>query len=474
MVENYDVIIIGAGISGLVCGCYLAREGLKVLIVEKNANPGGYCSSFKRQGFFFDACAHSLGSLREKGNIYKVLTELNINEELKIDRYDPCDTIITPDGKIYFWSDVNKTIQGLQDRFPQEAKNIKLFFQYIIECEGLALSSLRDITFDVVIDKYFVNKHLKEIISLLVLGNIGLPASKVLALTAVMVYKEFILDGGYYLREGMQKFPDTLAKKFKNLGGELLLRKLVKEINLDINGSIKGVTVDSLGFVQAKYIVSNVDPMQTFLRLIVDDKVNKYFSEKLSNMEASLSTFILYLGLKDDYMSLPEVYANIWYLPYYDIEKIYSYILRGMLDNLDYFLLRILPNRKSIQMFINAPFMNAQYWQENKNKWLDAFIKKGERVIPDLSNNIVFKDAASPYTLCKWTLNYKGAAYGWMSTPSQFAVSGLSQITTINRLYLTGHWASLVQGIPGVAYLGRDTAKIILKKEKKWPTKGLL
>ena len=47
----YDVIVIGAGISGLVCGCYLAKAGLRVLIVEQHNKPGGYCTSFKRKGF---------------------------------------------------------------------------------------------------------------------------------------------------------------------------------------------------------------------------------------------------------------------------------------------------------------------------------------------------------------------------------------------------------------------------------------
>lgn len=95
------------------------------------------------------------------------------------------------------------------------------------------------------------------------------------------------------------------------------------------------------------------------------------------------------------------------------------------------------------------------------------FIKKIESVTPGISRHIVFKDAATPNTLYKWTLNYKGAAYGWEGTPAQFAIPGLSQGTEIRNLYLTGHWATLVQGISGVARLGRDTARIIINKEKK-------
>ena len=77
---DYDVIIIGAGISGLVCGCYLAKAGLKTLIVEKNSKVGGYCTSFERKGYYFDPCAHYLSSLRRDGLLRRILKELEIDE----------------------------------------------------------------------------------------------------------------------------------------------------------------------------------------------------------------------------------------------------------------------------------------------------------------------------------------------------------------------------------------------------------
>lgn len=66
--DMYDAIIIGAGISGLVCGCYIAKAGMKVLIAEQHYKPWGYCTSFKRQGFTFDvAPPHSFESYRGVG-----------------------------------------------------------------------------------------------------------------------------------------------------------------------------------------------------------------------------------------------------------------------------------------------------------------------------------------------------------------------------------------------------------------------
>ncbi len=51
--DIYDAVIIGAGVSGLVCGCYLAKTGMKVLIAEQHFKPRGYCTSFNRKGFAF-------------------------------------------------------------------------------------------------------------------------------------------------------------------------------------------------------------------------------------------------------------------------------------------------------------------------------------------------------------------------------------------------------------------------------------
>src|SRR5471030_584076 len=41
MAERYDAIIIGGGHNGLTCGAYLARAGLKTLVLERRHMIGG-------------------------------------------------------------------------------------------------------------------------------------------------------------------------------------------------------------------------------------------------------------------------------------------------------------------------------------------------------------------------------------------------------------------------------------------------
>jgi len=462
---DYDAVIIGAGISGLVCGCYLAKAGLKTLIVEKNAKPGGYCTSFTRNGFKFDACTHSLGSLRENGIIANILKELELENRIKITRYNPQDVIISPDYKISFWNDLNKTVQELKDNFPKENKKIEDFFIYLNNTKGILSTQLRSKTLKDLLDDQFNSDRLKSILSILVLGNLGLPPSLISAFTAVKFYKEFIIDGGYYPDGGMQIFSDILAKKFKELGGTLSLSSLATKIKIE-NDKTEGIIIWENDFVSSKYIISNCDAVQTFFNLIGEKTSGKEIINKINRLSPSLSMFILYLGVEKKLNNLPKEGSNIWSLSHYDTENMYSLAKSNVSIGSAWFMIRAMPNENSLEAFTNAPFMDKKYWDKYKNELSDVFIKKLNAIIPTLSKHIILKDAATPNTLYKYTLNFKGSAYGWESMPSQFAISGLSQITPIKNLYLTGHWTTLAQGIPGVVYLGRDTAQIITRREK--------
>ena len=59
--EDYDVIIIGSGISGLTCACILGKLGKKVLVLEQHDRPGGCLHTFNEGGFKFSSGNHYLG-----------------------------------------------------------------------------------------------------------------------------------------------------------------------------------------------------------------------------------------------------------------------------------------------------------------------------------------------------------------------------------------------------------------------------
>jgi len=63
---SYDVVVIGAGIGGLISANLLAMNGLKVLLAEQHYVVGGYCSTFTREQYTFDAASHFYPLLGDK------------------------------------------------------------------------------------------------------------------------------------------------------------------------------------------------------------------------------------------------------------------------------------------------------------------------------------------------------------------------------------------------------------------------
>jgi phytoene dehydrogenase-like protein len=49
----WDTIIVGSGIGGLTAAAYLAKAGLRVLVLDRNPHPGGTAYVYHRKGFTF-------------------------------------------------------------------------------------------------------------------------------------------------------------------------------------------------------------------------------------------------------------------------------------------------------------------------------------------------------------------------------------------------------------------------------------
>lgn len=87
--NDYDVIVIGSGISGLLSALALSKNGKKVLILEKNDYIGGVCRSYNVNGYFVDTGVHAITRL-ENGPLRKLMN-----------KYFDAIPKFTPFGKYY-------------------------------------------------------------------------------------------------------------------------------------------------------------------------------------------------------------------------------------------------------------------------------------------------------------------------------------------------------------------------------------
>lgn len=126
------IIIIGAGIAGLSAGCYLQMNDYDSEIFELHNTPGGLCTAWKRNGYTFDGCIHSIGGLNPKFKLYHYWNELIEMKELKLFYYDALGTVEDENGKIAtIFTDPDKLEKELKSIVPEDTKFIHSFIKAV-------------------------------------------------------------------------------------------------------------------------------------------------------------------------------------------------------------------------------------------------------------------------------------------------------------------------------------------------------
>src|SRR5512135_2247365 len=97
---EYDAVIIGAGVAGLVAGNYLLDSGKRVLIVEQIKYPGGCACTFGKQGYKFDGAVHWISQAGEGGIVKSILREFGLDGEVSFERLPAPPRIWFHDRKI--------------------------------------------------------------------------------------------------------------------------------------------------------------------------------------------------------------------------------------------------------------------------------------------------------------------------------------------------------------------------------------
>jgi phytoene dehydrogenase-like protein len=78
MFMDYDAIIVGGGLAGLISAAYLSKAGHSILLCEKEHICGGLVNSFERDGFVFDG---GVRALENSGVVFPMLRHLGLDIE---------------------------------------------------------------------------------------------------------------------------------------------------------------------------------------------------------------------------------------------------------------------------------------------------------------------------------------------------------------------------------------------------------
>ena len=126
----YDCIVVGAGHNGLICACYLAKAGQKVLVLERRPIVGGaVCTEEIIPGYRFDvgSSAHIMFKSTP------IMEELALaNHGLEYIELDPWAYYPIPGtgNGISFYRSVERTCQSIAKVSERDAEAYRLFIQH--------------------------------------------------------------------------------------------------------------------------------------------------------------------------------------------------------------------------------------------------------------------------------------------------------------------------------------------------------
>ncbi len=492
----YDVIIIGSGLGGLISGNILQKKGNNVLIIEKNDYPGGYYTSFKRNGFNFDVSLHWTGGCEEGGIVYNILRKFKSENCVEFIKLNELYHWIDQQNYIDFYASTSlpEYIETLVEIFPKEEADIKSYFDlYCNIFDPTVIKRLSKKKISEIINPHFSNPIIKNVI-LAPLGFFGWPPDDLSAVFSIAFSTFHFSQGAYYIKGSAGAFSKALADIFIKNGGIL---KYGTEVNkLIFEGKlISGVITKDTEKIKKNYyshvVIANSNPTLLINNLSSIGDLPSMYAEKIKKREPSLSAINLYLGLKIDLKDYGIKDYMIW-TPLYrdrnsddlkeDLYKAdYSGIPIGSITIYSNIDPTCCPEGKSLISVLSyatpEPFQKI-YDPENrnnekytllKNKIAEQLIETISKIlkIPDLKSHISVMDLATPITFGQYSNNPRGSIMGWQMSVEQFT-NPLSQKTPIENLFLCGQWTTGAGGLPSVARSAEAASKLAMKylKEK--------
>lgn len=498
MSEKYDCIIIGAGIGGLTAASILARNGKRVLVLEKNPKVGGYAVNFRRGQFEFDASLHMINGCNKDQSTYNILKKCGIIDKIKILAHPYISRTIFPDYDFRVpQANMVEYINILTQYFPEEREGIGRFFEEMrkVFVEGKqciyskiplsieifyfpfkypSLFKYSFITFRAALNRFLKDERLKTLIAQFWMFT-GTHPNKLCAFYYLYPDYDYLNNGANYIKGGSQVLSQALFEAISEKGGKVILNTEVEKILVD-NRTAKGASTKK-GDYFADVVISGMDAHKTFFSLIGKNYFKRRFAKKLESMETATSFFVVYLGLNVDLKTKGFSDYEIFYNPDYDLEKQFNASVNNNMEETSLMLTihsnideDAVPRGKS-SMSIST-LSGYDYWSgfnkddynKTKNRLADILIKRAEKVIPNLSAYIEESEVATPLTMERCTGNYKGSVLGFSQTVFQSGIWRLPQKTPIRNLYLANAWTWLGGGISCTMYSGEGLAEAILKR----------
>jgi phytoene dehydrogenase-like protein len=436
--SHYDVVIIGAGMSGLAAGIRLAHFGRRVCIFERHYAPGGLNSFYNLAGRNYDVGLHAMTNYVPRGTkgtpLGKLLRQLRIErDELDLCPQKQSRIVFGPRGEagLRFTNDIAVLEEEIAAKFPAQIDGFRRLVALVRPYDDVSLGA------PVVSARAIVRRHitdrLLEDMLLCPLMYYGSAQERDMDFAQFgIMFKAIFLEGFARPPEGVRRVIRVLLEKYRASGGERRMKCGVARIS-ERDGRAAALRLDDGGEITADHVISSIGAVETMELCRPDCRPNpsginpgrpespQAEARRLSFIESIrvLKCQPRELGWGSDTIVFFNDSERFEYArPGQQVD-----IQSGVIcfpNNFDFAGQELPEGQLRITCLANYDqwaHLPEERYRADKQSWLEAMTRSAGRFLPPVSERMlaeatVATDIFTPRTITRFTGHLQGAVYG--------------------------------------------------------------
>jgi len=482
-----NIIIIGAGVSGLSAGIYAQMNGHNATIYERHFKAGGNLTGWDRRGYHIDNCIHWLTGTNPVTKLYKTWQELGALGDVEVYQGEALFTFEKDGQRLSLGQSIDQLGADMLALSPNDKKEIKAFikavkaFQHINGIAGehnekKSTSAQKIFSIPAIMRYYGLSTgDLAERFSHPVIQGFieSMMTDYFSALALVMVFATFTGGNGGIPAGSSEAMAERMTNRFLSLGGKLHLKRGVAKINTK-GYAAESITLEDGSVEKADYVIVATDPAITFGKLLdkrlMPKKLKKQYEDKkmirFSSYHCAYACDSAELPFHGDIViEVPEQYrevvpADYFLLREFSHEKSFAPVGKNILQTMTYC-------KEDEAKYFIALSRDKKAYKERKQEIGTAIREIIENKFPDLQGKLDCLDVWTPATYRRFVNSEIGSWMSFALPAKKLPIMLKNRVKGLKNVILATQWLQAPGGLPIAASAGKKAIKAISKCGKK-------